>query len=130
MDEDEGLQFESIIKNMAQKSLRCIAFAYKEVEEESWQVLEKLEENGLTLLGLVGLKDPCWLGVSIAMESCRSAGVDIKMIIGDNVQTARAIALECKILNPDEDLDNEAIVEGVQFWNYSPEKEWKSLIKS
>ncbi|XP_030942683.1 putative calcium-transporting ATPase 13, plasma membrane-type [Quercus lobata] len=129
MDEEERLQLETIIKNMAQKSLRCIAFAYKEVEEESGQAPEKLEENGLTLLGFVGLKDPCRPGVSAAVESCRAAGVNIKMITGDNVHTARAIALECKILNPDEDLDNEAIVEGVQFRNYSPEERMEKIDK-
>ncbi|XP_075673062.1 putative calcium-transporting ATPase 13, plasma membrane-type [Castanea sativa] len=129
MDEEERLQLETIIKNMAQKSLRCIAFAYKEVEEESGQAPEKLEENGLTLLGFVGLKDPCRPGVSAAVESCRAAGVNIKMITGDNVHTARAIALECKILNPDEDLDNEAIVEGVQFRNYSPEERMEKVDK-
>uniref|UniRef100_A0A7N2MY40 Calcium-transporting ATPase n=1 Tax=Quercus lobata TaxID=97700 RepID=A0A7N2MY40_QUELO len=129
MDEDERLQFESIIKNMAQKSLRCIAFAYKEVEEESGQVLEKLDENGLTLLGLVGLKDPCRPGVSAAVESCRAAGVNIKMITGDNVHTAKAIALECKILNPNDDLGNEAVVEGVHFRNYSPEERMEKIDK-
>uniref|UniRef100_A0A2N9G615 Uncharacterized protein n=1 Tax=Fagus sylvatica TaxID=28930 RepID=A0A2N9G615_FAGSY len=112
MDEEERLQLGTIIKNMAQKSLRCIAFAHKEVTEEGGQVVEKLEENGLTLLGLVGLKDPCRPGVSKAVESCRAAGVNIKMITGDNVHTARAIAFECKILNPHEDLDNEAVIEG------------------
>ncbi|XP_030941770.1 putative calcium-transporting ATPase 13, plasma membrane-type [Quercus lobata] len=129
MDEDERLQFESIIKNMAQKSLRCIAFAYKEVEEESGQVLEKLDENGLTLLGLVGLKGPCRPEVSAVVESCRAAGVNIKMITGDNVHTAEAIALECKILNPDDDLGNEAVVEGVHFRNYSPEERMEKIDK-
>ncbi|KAM3694966.1 hypothetical protein ACJW31_07G094900 [Castanea mollissima] len=129
MDEEERLQLETIIKNMAQKSLRCIAFACKEVEEESGQAPEKLEENGLTLLGFVGLKDPCRPGVSAAVESCRAAGVNIKMITGDNVHTARAIALECKILNYDEDLDNEAVVEGVQFRNYSPEERMEKIDK-
>ncbi|XP_050261718.1 putative calcium-transporting ATPase 13, plasma membrane-type isoform X5 [Quercus robur] len=129
MDEEERLQLETTIKNMAQKSLRCIAFAYIEVEEESGQAPEKLEENGLTLLGFVGLKDPCRPGVSAAVESCKAAGVNIKMITGDNVHTARAIALECKILNPDEDLDNEAVVEGVQFRNYSPEERMEKIDK-
>uniref|UniRef100_A0A2N9J1C0 Calcium-transporting ATPase n=1 Tax=Fagus sylvatica TaxID=28930 RepID=A0A2N9J1C0_FAGSY len=129
MDDEERLQLGTIIKNMAEKSLRCIAFAHKEVAEESGQVLEKLEENGLTFLGLVGLKDPCRPGVSTAVESCRVAGVNIKMITGDNVHTARAIALECKILNPDEGLDSDAVVEGVQFRNYSPEERMEKIDK-
>jgi len=130
MDAEERLQIETIVKNMAAKSLRCIAFAYKEMGEESGQVLDQnLEENGLTLLGLVGMKDPCRPGVRTAVESCRAAGVDVKMITGDNVNTARAIAIECGILNPDGDLDNEAVLEGVQFRNYSPEERMEKIRK-
>ena len=129
MDEEERLQLETIIKNMAQKSLRCIGFAHKEVTEESGQTIEKLEENGLTLLALVGMKDPCRPGVSTAVESCKAAGVNVKMITGDNVHTAKAIAFECKILNPNEDLGDEAVVEGEQFRNYSPEERVEKVDK-
>ena len=129
MDEEERVQLGTIIKNMAEKSLRCIAFAYKEVIEESGQVLEKLEESGLTLLGLVGLKDPCRPGVRTAVESCKAAGVNIKMITGDNVHTARAIAFECGILNPYEDFDNDAVVEGEKFRTYSLEERMEKIDK-
>jgi Ca2+-transporting ATPase len=80
--------------------------------EESGQVLEKLEDSGLTLLGLVGFKDPCRPGVRTAVESCKAAGVNIKMITGDNVHTERAIAFERGIPNPYEDFDNDVVVEG------------------
>ena len=63
------------------------------------------------------------------MESYRASGVNIKMIIGDNVHTAKAIAFECKILNPDEDLDADAVIEGVQFRNYSPEERIENVDK-
>jgi Ca2+-transporting ATPase len=130
MDAEERQQLETIIKNMAAKSLRCIAFAYKEKGEESGQVLENnFEENGLTLLGIIGLKDPCREGVRRAVESCKAAGVNIKMITGDNVHTARAIAIESGILNPDGDLDNEAVLEGVEFRNYSPKERMEKVNK-
>ncbi|KAK3418400.1 hypothetical protein EUGRSUZ_H04361 [Eucalyptus grandis] len=86
-------------------------------------------EDGLTLLGIVGIKDPCRPGVRRAVVSCRSAGVTIKMITGDNMHTARAIALECGIFNPEEDLEHEAIVEGVQFRNYLPEQRAAAIEK-
>jgi Ca2+-transporting ATPase len=75
------------------------------------------------------MKDPCRPGVRTAVESCRAAGVNIKMITGDNVNTARAIAIECGILNPDGDLDNGAVLEGVQFRNYSPEERMEKINK-
>ena len=75
------------------------------------------------------MKDPCRPGVSTIVESCRAAGVNIKMITGDNVHTAKAIAFECKILNPDEDLDDVAVIEGVQFNNYSHEERMENVDK-
>ncbi|KAL5566270.1 hypothetical protein UlMin_029434 [Ulmus minor] len=127
LDDEERATIEKIIQNMAAKSLRCVAFAHKKLENK--EVHKKLEETGLTLLGLVGLKDPCRPGVRAAVDSCTAAGVTIKMITGDNVHTARAIAVECGILNPDEDVDSEAVVEGIEFRNYSPEERSKKAEK-
>ncbi|KAL3728099.1 hypothetical protein ACJRO7_032793 [Eucalyptus globulus] len=129
MNDEAQSDFGAIIKNMADKSLRCIPFAYKKIDGSLAQVHGKLEEDGLTLLGIVGIKDPCRPGVRRAVSACRSAGVNIKMITGDNMRTARAIALECGIFNPDEDLEHEAIVEGVQFRNYSPEQRTAAIEK-
>ncbi|GLT95184.1 hypothetical protein SLE2022_128800 [Rubroshorea leprosula] len=127
MNDEERMMIGAIIEQMAAKSLRCVGFAYAKVREENEQVHLKLEETGLTLLGLVGLKDPCRPGVREAVESCIKAGVNIKMITGDNLHTARAIAVECGILSLDEDLTNEAVVEGVQFRNYSPEERMQKI---
>ncbi|KAJ7942886.1 Calcium-transporting ATPase [Quillaja saponaria] len=129
MDGEERIEIETVIKDMAAKSLRCIAFAHNPRGQEDGQVNDKLEETGLTLLGLVGLKDPCRPGVESAVQSCRSAGVKIKMITGDNVHTAKAIAFECGILNPHEELDEEAIIEGVEFRNYTHEVRMNKIDK-
>ncbi|RVW54700.1 Calcium-transporting ATPase 12, plasma membrane-type [Vitis vinifera] len=108
MDEDSRMRLEKIIQGMAASSLRCIAFAYKQISEaeieynDDGRAHQKLNENGLTLLGIVGLKDPCRPGVKRAVEICKSAGVEIKMITGDNVFTAKAIATECGILGFDD----------------------------
>ncbi|XWS64693.1 hypothetical protein CRYUN_Cryun05aG0025200 [Craigia yunnanensis] len=125
IDDEERTEIGNIIQNMAAKSLRCIAFAHTKISEDNEKVLE---ESRLTLLGLVGLKDPCRPGVRTAVESCIHAGVNIKMITGDNVFTAKAIAIECGILEPHEDM-NEAVIEGVQFRNYSPEERMAKINK-
>ncbi|ONI26414.1 hypothetical protein PRUPE_1G023200 [Prunus persica] len=126
MDDNAKMRFEQIIQGMAASSLRCIAFAHKEIPAEE-QVDEQehralLKEDGLTLLGLVGLKDPCRPGVKKAVEDCQYAGVNVKMITGDNVFTAKAIATECGILKPNQDMFSGAVVEGVQFRTYTPEE--------
>ncbi|ONI26416.1 hypothetical protein PRUPE_1G023400 [Prunus persica] len=126
MDDNAKMRFEQIIQGMAASSLRCIAFAHKEIpaEEQADERDHKalLKEDGLTLLGLVGLKDPCRPGVKEAVGDCQYAGVNVKMITGDNVFTAKAIATECGILKPNQDMFSGAVVEGVQFRNYTPEE--------
>nr|KJB38254.1 hypothetical protein B456_006G244700 [Gossypium raimondii] len=124
LDDGERMKFEEIIQGMAASSLRCIAFAHKQVPEEEYQNLKeqkKLKEDSLTLLGLVGIKDPCRPGVKKAVEDCQYAGVNIKMITGDNVFTAIAIATECGILKP--------VVEGEEFRNYTSQERMEKVEK-
>ncbi|KAM5552860.1 hypothetical protein ABKV19_025201 [Rosa sericea] len=130
MDDDAKEKLEHIIQGMAAGSLRCIAIAHKEVSAEEQVDPEHktlLKDNGLTLLGFVGLKDPCRPGVKKAVEDCQHAGVNIKMITGDNIFTAKSIATECGILKPGQDTINEAVIEGVQFRNYTPEERMQKV---
>ncbi|KAG5560230.1 hypothetical protein RHGRI_003500 [Rhododendron griersonianum] len=130
LDDFERKKFDQIIQGMAASSLRCIAFAHKQVpEQENEEGKIHIEENCLTLLGLVGLKDPCRPGVKKAVEECQNAGVNVKMITGDNIFTARAIATECGILKPNQDMESGAVVEGVEFRNYTPEERMEKVDK-
>ncbi|CAN6288202.1 unnamed protein product [Urochloa humidicola] len=115
---EQRRELEKVIGDMAAASLRCIAFAYK-----AQQVVDdaKIDDEGLTLLGFVGLKDPCRPEVRKAIEACTNAGVAVKMVTGDNVLTARAIARECGIVS---DADRDGIVmEGHEFRAMSPEQQ-------
>ncbi|KAL9410698.1 hypothetical protein AB3S75_044468 [Citrus x aurantiifolia] len=132
LDDGEKERFQQIIQGMAASSLRCIAFAHKQVPEEEHQNekdQKKLIEDDLTLLGLVGIKDPCRSGVKKAVEDCQYAGVNIKMITGDNVFTAKAIATECGILKPGQDTSTDAVVEGEKFRNYTHEERMEKVDK-
>ncbi|KAG8370279.1 hypothetical protein BUALT_Bualt14G0100500 [Buddleja alternifolia] len=130
LNDDERAKFDQTIQGMAASSLRCIAFAHKQVSRRAnGEAHKKIEENGLTLLGFVGLKDPCQPGVKKAVEACQYAGVNIKMITGDNVFTAKAIATECGILSPNQELDDGSVVEGVEFRNYTEEERMEKVEK-
>ncbi|KAG5560038.1 hypothetical protein RHGRI_003352 [Rhododendron griersonianum] len=129
LDDFERKKFDQIIQGMAASSLRCIAFAHKQVPEQENEGKIHIEENCLTLLGLVGLKDPCRPSVKKAVEECQYAGVNVKMITGDNIFTARAIATECGILKPNQDMKSGAVVEGVEFRNYTPEERMEKVDK-
>ncbi|KAL7220336.1 hypothetical protein ACSBR2_013255 [Camellia fascicularis] len=132
LDDVERKKFDQMIQGMAASSLRCIAFAHKQVQEEENEgekVNKILKDNNLTLLGLVGIKDPCRPDVKKAVEACQYAGVNIKMITGDNVFTARAIATECGILGPNQEINSGAVVEGEEFRNYTPEERLEKVDK-
>nr|XP_034594622.1 calcium-transporting ATPase 7, plasma membrane-type-like [Setaria viridis] len=117
LDAGKRKKLEEIISEIAAASLRCIAFAYKHVDGEH----SKIDDERLTLLGFVGLKDPCRPEVRTAIEACTKAGVAVKMVTGDNVLTARAIAMECGIIS---NSDRDAIViEGQKFRAMSPEEQ-------
>lgn len=56
-------------------------------------------ENELIIIGMVGIKDPLRDGIAEAVEKCRVAGVTVRMVTGDNKETAIAIAKEAGILD-------------------------------
>ncbi|GLT99515.1 hypothetical protein SLE2022_169520 [Rubroshorea leprosula] len=129
LNEEEKMNFKQIIEEMAASGLRCVAFAHKQVSQEEGEDLKekkKLKEENLTLLGLAGIEDPCRPEVKQAVVQCQRAGIKIKMITGDNVYTARAIAIECGILRSVEDSEG-AVVEGEVFRNYTHEQRMEKV---
>ncbi len=92
-------------KKMTSASLRTIAFAYKKVNTFA---KDHFEED-LVFLGFAGMEDPAREEVKEAISQCYSAGIKVKMITGDNKETALSIAKEIglhgKIMEGNE-LDN------------------------
>ncbi|KAL6208664.1 hypothetical protein ACLB2K_019611 [Fragaria x ananassa] len=135
LDVDTRSKLEKIIQGMAASSLRCIAFAHAQISEEEIEYSDedrthqRLKEDGLILLGIVGLKDPCRPGVIDAVKVCKAAGVDIKMITGDNIFTAKAIATECGILKKENQLTDGQVVEGAEFRNYTDAERMQKVDK-
>ncbi|KAG4947802.1 hypothetical protein JHK86_041041 [Glycine max] len=73
-------------------------------------------------------KDPCRPGVKDAVKICTEAGVKVRMVTGDNLQTAKAIAFECGILMSNDDAVEPNIIEGKTFRELS-EKEREQVAK-
>jgi Ca2+-transporting ATPase len=55
-------------------------------------------ESELIFLGIVGIEDPVREGVLESVKTCHTAGINVKMITGDNVETAISVARRCGIL--------------------------------
>ncbi|MDJ0601767.1 MAG: HAD-IC family P-type ATPase [Crocosphaera sp.] len=83
---------EQILENMAAQGLRVLAFAKKEVNAYQHSLNHEDIETGLVFLGLQGMIDPPRPEAIAAIHSCQSAGIRVKMITGDHIATAKAIA--------------------------------------
>ena len=68
--------------------------------------------NNLTCLVIVGIEDPVRPEVPEAIRKCQRAGITVRMVTGDNINTARSIASKCGILRPG---DNSLVIEGKEF---------------
>nr|XP_048333648.1 calcium-transporting ATPase 9, plasma membrane-type isoform X1 [Ziziphus jujuba var. spinosa] len=125
MDQEKVTFFKKAIDDMAASSLRCVAIAYRSYEldkvptDEAQLSVWALPEDELVLLAIVGIKDPCRPGVRDAVRLCQNAGVKVRMVTGDNLQTAKAIALECGILASAAEAKEPNLIEGKAFRDLS-----------
>lgn len=102
-DQDKA-EIEHYITKAQEKAMRVIAFAHKELdqmrdyeEEEHHTAME----TDMVFDGFVAISDPLRADVYEAVKNCRQAGIDLKILTGDNIVTAKAIANELHILNED-----------------------------
>ena len=103
--------------------MRTICLAYRDIEEEEGGadheedaedgVNKQVELNGLTCLGILGIRDIIRPEVPDAVAICQKAGIKVRMVTGDNKVTALAIAKECSIISRDHE---DAVLEGPAFY--------------
>ncbi len=92
---------EQVVSHMAERGLRVIVIAVRDLEGMEVPGTPDEIEVDLTLLGLVGIEDPPRLGVADSIAACRRAGIRVAMITGDHPGTARAIAQEVGLWTSD-----------------------------
>ena len=80
------------VEDMGARGLRVLAFARKEMTAASQSVSHADVADGLTFLGLQAMMDPPRQEAIAAVDACQRAGIQVKMITGDHVATAAAIA--------------------------------------
>lgn len=85
-------KIEYVVETMAAEGLRVLAFAKKTVGLHQHAIDHSDLETGLVFLGLQGMIDPPRPEAIAACHACQSAGIQVKMITGDHITTARAIA--------------------------------------
>ncbi|KAJ2726235.1 plasma membrane calcium [Coemansia sp. Benny D115] len=88
------------ISTFANHALRTFALAYKDINDSELNACsdESAPLSDLVWIGVFGIQDPLRPGVRQAVDDCHHAGVIVRMITGDNIETARAIARNAGIL--------------------------------
>jgi Ca2+-transporting ATPase len=144
---------EAKTSELAARPLRCLALAVKETEHldqslkdhapgddegngdaaRKHPLLSDLTkyadiESGLTLVGIVGIKDPARPEVANSILSCTEAGIRVIMITGDARDTAIAIAKDVNIFQDDQDGPIKAF-EGREFFE-KPKDEQLDILKT
>lgn len=108
--------------SMADEALRTIGVAFRDMsktpsqwaaETERQKAMEEKNQDGeenslscgdedvvkdLTLVGIFGIRDPVRPEVPEAIRVCKRAGITVRMCTGDNIRTARAIAIKCCLI--------------------------------
>mmetsp|Transcript_5585 Transcript_5585/g.12989 ORF Transcript_5585/g.12989 Transcript_5585/m.12989 type:complete len:1056 (-) Transcript_5585:318-3485(-) len=106
-------QIEQTISDFADEGLRTLCIAQRELSKPSSEMTLEQLESDLTLVGIVGIEDPLRDEVPGAIKDCQTAGIVVRMVTGDNIQTARAIAKKCGIITSE---DGEgAVLDGKTF---------------
>lgn len=112
---------DNVITKYGIESLRTISIVYRDFrswppprtkarEDNLEEVLFEDVFQEMVFLGVVGIQDPLRPGVKEAVKKCQDAGVFVRMVTGDNVRTAKAIAKECGIYT-----DGGIVLEGPEF---------------
>ncbi|MEE6505784.1 hypothetical protein FKM82_005653 [Ascaphus truei] len=111
---DRDDMVKKVIEPMACDGLRTICIAYRDlpgVPEPEWENENEIVGD-LTCITVVGIEDPVRPEVPEAIRKCQRAGISVRMVTGDNINTARAIAAKCGIIQPGEDF---ICLEGKEF---------------
>ncbi|KAL1964515.1 hypothetical protein VTN77DRAFT_6941 [Rasamsonia byssochlamydoides] len=120
MTEDIAQHLGQIVARYAAQSLRTISLVYRDFEDRppagtnegsgADVTFEDIVQD-LVFLGVMGIRDPLREGSRDAVQACQRAGVVVRMVTGDNIFTAKAIAEECGIISSPDDV----AMEGAEF---------------
>lgn len=101
LTEDDQQEIITRMESLASQGLRVLAFAVRKLEPDATLLNREEAEQDFTFIGLIGIYDPPRPESRDAVNACKTAGITPRMLTGDHVTTARAIAMEVGILTAD-----------------------------
>ena len=110
------------------RGMRTLAFAYKPIFNEDDLNIENLVTD-MIWLGYVAIADPIRPEVPAAVQACRDAGIMVKIVTGDNAETAKEIARQISLWDPEDDENEGAHLSGREFEAMSDEEVREAVLK-
>ncbi len=114
--------FREMIREYAGLGHRVLALAYRRLDAQADNASADDLENALILVGVVAIADPVRPEVAEAIDTCREAGVEVKMVTGDNALTARTIGHQIGLLG-----EGDRVVDGAAFREWSDEETFGNM---
>lgn len=126
IDSPTADEYKSLLQSYQKRGMRTLAFAYKETDVDETPFKNgKLSLRDLNFAGVVAIADPVRAEVPDAIRNCVDAGIDVKIVTGDNAATAAEIGHQVGLLS---DGDTETtVMTGTQFEQTSDEELIKSI---
>lgn len=106
-------EYEAKLLEYQSKAMRTIAFSYCVLDGKTPYENGKLSVSGMNFLGVVGISDPIRLEVPDAIRSCTDAGIQVKIVTGDNSGTAKEIGRQIGLWN--DSCTERNLITGVEF---------------
>ena len=125
---DYRAEIEEQLHSFQKRGMRTLAFAYKVVDNEDDDNVEHLA-NDMIWLGYVAIADPIRPEVPAAVQAAREAGIKVKIVTGDNAETAKEIARQIGLWDPDDDEKPEKHLSGREFEALSDEEAREAAFK-
>jgi P-type Ca2+ transporter type 2C len=106
LSDDKRAELANLIEIWASQGLRTLCLGFRKLTidgppSEPGKAGACPYDGQLTLLSIVGIEDPLRPEVPRAVDTCKRAGIRVRMLTGDNILTAQSIARRCGIMSPD-----------------------------
>ncbi|GCD77194.1 carbonate dehydratase [Thermaurantimonas aggregans] len=109
----------ALFNHKASNGYRLIAAAWKELKDKS-RTLTEADVTNLNFAGIACIIDPPRPEAAEAIAKCHRAGITVKMITGDHIETAGAIAKSLGLKNPEQKIDGQSLEK-------LTDEEWKKV---
>jgi P-type E1-E2 ATPase len=113
--------------SFAVNAFRTLLVAYTDLSVQEYENLKRENNNfhsekdrevletSLTIIGIFGVQDPLRNEIVESVKKCHTAGINVRMVTGDNLDTAKAIAIEAGIVSREHANEQYVCMEGKEF---------------